>query len=768
MKRQTLLLFAIALCLQAPGPLCASDGDAAGTLRGVVVDESGEPVKGATVTVLSLSGAVLAAVETRDDGGFLLEAFLSLDGSTVRAEREGFLPARAPAPRSTDERLELRLRALTHAHRVSVVALRQERELFDTPQAVSIVTAQDIEAQGLTNLPAALEGLPGVQVQRTDAGGGSPYLRGLIGNRVLVLVDGVRLNNSTFRLGPNQYLNTIDPSSVRRIEVVRGPSSSLHGSDGLGGVINIVSKTPAASPQARLRLGYDTAADAPTVTAEVSERFGPVGVLAQVTGVNYDDLEGGSDTGVQSPTGYNRRAADLKLSMDLGDLRSLTLAGQYLDADDVPRFDRIDSGKNEEFRFDPQSRALGYLRYRDEATGFLGASSMEATVSWMEQTEGRTIRRTGSSVESSERDEVDTYGLTFQADWSEWKRQQWLGGIEVYRDSVSSSRVLEDLSTGVKQSARGRFPDGAHYRSLALFTQTVIRAGSRLELILGGRYSRFDVDAFLEELDFDYNASFEDLTGSANFLLSLTPHVRLTGGVSEGFRAPGLDDATVFGEFNAGIEVPSTDLSPEKITNYELSLRILTRRFWASATIFDSFLSDLIERVPSTFRGLPTLEGEDVFQRRNTGRAELYGAEIQLQASPVERFTLSFSLATFRGTNTSTGEPLRRIPPLAGRLGARWYLLNRTSWLELTTDFADRQDRLSPGDIGDTRIPEDGTPGYGVVSLGAGFDRADGWGGSVVLYNIGDADYRVHGSGINGPGRSLRLALHRRFNWRAR
>jgi outer membrane receptor protein involved in Fe transport len=193
---------------------------------------------------------------------------------------------------------------------------------------------------------------------------------------------------------------------------------------------------------------------------------------------------------------------------------------------------------------------------------------------------------------------------------------------------------------------------------------------------------------------------------------------------------------------------------------------MLYPRLWTSFTLFDAHLKDLIVRAPGTISGSSVFQGEPVFQRQNLARAETRGGELELQAWPVERMRVTFSLFSIRGENKKTGEPMRRIPPTTGHAGLRWFLESRRGWLDLMTDFADRQDRLSPGDMDDTRIPDGGTPGYFLVSLGAGFVAPGGWEANFVLHNLGDVDYRLHGSGVNGPGRSLRFSLIRRFAWR--
>ena len=132
-----------------------------------------------------------------------------------------------------------------------VSAARHEQRVIESPRSVSVLTSEEIRKRNYRTVPEALNEMMGILVQETNYGGGAPIIRGMIGNRILILVDGIRLNNSVYRLGPLQYLNTIDLYRVERIEVVRGPSSALYGSDALGGLINIVTRSPETGRAAR-------------------------------------------------------------------------------------------------------------------------------------------------------------------------------------------------------------------------------------------------------------------------------------------------------------------------------------------------------------------------------------------------------------------------------------------------------------------------------------------------------------------------------------
>ncbi len=179
-----------------------------------------------------------------------------------------------------------------------VSAARREQKDIDSPRSVSVVTAEQIRQRNYRTVPEALNEVVGVLVQETNYGGGAPVIRGLIGNQILVLVDGIRLNNAIFRLGPNQYLNTIDVNQVERIEVVRGVGSVLYGSDALGGLINIITKSKAGSPtdsamNARAFGRFASADRSGVGRLEVSGNFRKLGFTGGMSLKHFGDLRAG-------------------------------------------------------------------------------------------------------------------------------------------------------------------------------------------------------------------------------------------------------------------------------------------------------------------------------------------------------------------------------------------------------------------------------------------------------------------------------------------
>ena len=429
-----------------------------------------------------------------------------------------------------------------------VTATRVERELFDTPQAVTLIDPLEIEQANVTSTPDLFDFATGVYIQKTNLGGGSPFIRGMTGKQVVILVDGVRLNNSYYRFGPHQYLNTIDPNIIERIEVVRGPTSVLYGSDALGGTINIITRKREdfSSSQAvggLLHGLYDSAVDGGSARAQVEGNSGSFGFLGGATRKYFNDLEGGGDIGEQVPSGYGETDADLKFNWRLGQQHELILATQYMRQYDVPKTSEVTLGDKLKFNYEPQERQLAYLEYRGHDLDWF--DGVKADLSYNRQKEGEEIiDGDTSNLETRELTDVKTLGASLQLTNVLNDANRLTYGLEYYRDDYDTSKQALDLTTGLTSALIPGTPDGAEYTSFGLYLQDEIRLGERADAVLGLRYSKFEADGTLvtatqtESLNLDTSK----VTGSLNARYALTPELNLVGGVAQGFRAPNMED----------------------------------------------------------------------------------------------------------------------------------------------------------------------------------------------------------------------------------
>ncbi len=631
-----------------------------------------------------------------------------------------------------------------------VTAARVERDVFATPQAVTLITDQEVEQANVTSTPDLFRYAEGVYMQKTNLGGGSPFMRGLTGKQVLILVDGVRLNNSYFRFGPHQYLNTVDPELIERIEVVRGPMSVLYGSDALGGTINIITRRPDptladGALDGLVHASYDTAVDGGSVRAQIGGRRGDAGFLAGITAKRLDDLKGGGSVGAQRPSGYDEWDADLQSDWRIDRRHSVRVALQHTDQDAVPKTSEVTLGSKLKYDYQPQERTLAYLEYSGKDLQLF--DEVTARVSFSRQKEGeQIIARATPSQESAEVTDVATWGASLQLANRLGSRQRFTYGFEYYRDDYNTRKHLLDLGSGAVTPVAPGSPDGARYETLGLYLQDELRLSRKLDLTGGVRWSRIETDGQVG--DQRLSLAVDQLTGSLNGLYRLAPHLNLVGGVAQGFRAPNMED--FFGRVDFYSEIPNTQLKPEESFSQEIGLKYYTRATTADLYLYQSDYDGLIERVTVGTRP----DGQPIKQRRNIRNARIRGVEAGASHRISRHWLMAGTLMWTRGEDRDTGAPLRRIPPLNGTLRLR-YDYNARLWTELGTVLAARQDRLSNGDIDDPRIPDGGTPGYAVYHIKAGWHptRHQQW--LVTLENLADKRYKTHGSGLYAPGRSL-------------
>lgn len=674
---------------------------------------------------------------------------------------------------------------------IIITATRIGQPAFDVPYTINLITQEELIARNHRTMPEALRYTPGVMVQKTAHGQGSPFLRGFTGFRTLFLIDGVRLNNSVFREGPNQYWATVDPYSVGRLEIVMGPSSVLYGSDAIGGTVNAITKNPTGYGQGkrfggrsyfRAHSGEQSLTGRQEFELTMDDKWG---FLFGATGKWYGDIEGGDDIGRQPNTGYDEWDADFKAEHFLNPTTRITLAYQQVQQDNVPRthstiFAESFAGTTigSDLRRDlDQDRRLLYVKFDAEQIENTFFDAFGATLSWHNQEEVQD-RIVGGGARRLAGLEVNTLGIAVQLE-SPSPIGRLIYGLEYYRDWVDS---FETRSNESGPRIQGPVGDDASYDLLGVYLEDHIELKSDLTLILGGRftYARAQADR-VRDPDLDpvtstpvsVDEDFMSFTGSARAVYEVIPqHLNLFGGVSQGFRAPNLSDLTSTIDAASGTrEIPTLDLDPENYVQFEIGAK--GRKddvMGGQVSYFYTIVRDQIVRAPTG----GVVMGEQIVGRANSGDGYVYGAELAGFIRPVQQVTLFGNLTWWEGrvdtfldlTDPSSlvEAPLDRTVPLTAVLGARYDDVNRRWWVETTLRLADKADRLSPGNIGDTqRIPPGGTPGYAVWDIRAGWRVKD----DLTLYfgveNITDEDYRVHGSGTNEPGRSFVFGLEWKF-----
>ncbi len=661
-----------------------------------------------------------------------------------------------------------------------VTATRTQADPHQIPYTVAVITEEELERDLVRNLPEALEQTPGVLVQKTANGQGSPFIRGFTGYRTLALIDGVRYNHSVFRDGPNEYFALIDSQSLAGIELVQGPGSVLYGSDAVGGALNL--RTQAANfhseaPGQFFQHGssfyrYSSAENSHLGRLEYQTGVGGKwGLHLGGTGKDFGDVRA-ADLGRQSFTGYEEWAYDARLDLQLNDLWALTLAHQQLAQDDVWRTHSSIFGVSfagttigsDRVRLKDQRRSLTYMKLRGE--GLEGpVDAVSLTTSYQTTDErGRRVRNTGRL--QLEDFNSGMWGVDLQLE-SKTFLGRFVYGLDYYEDHVDSSRTDFNPDGTLREKAiQGPVGDDATYGLLGVYLQDTIDVGDRFDLILGGRFTH--VGAEIGRLEdpvtgrpTSFSDSWENVVGSARAIYDLDAGGRhkIFVGASQSFRAPNVADLSRFAASRTDlIETASTDLEPEEFVTYEVGLKHQSEILSSGLSLFRTDLSNYITSTPTG----RIVDGLREVTKQNSSEGYVQGVEFFASYKLGRGFDLFGNVTWLEGeadvfldpeTKVGVREPLSRIQPVIGTGGIRWMGPGERFWTELTVTAAGEATQLNTGDRGDTqRIPPGGTPGYTLMDLGFGWIARD----DVTFYgrldNLLDEAYRAHGSGSNEPG----------------
>jgi outer membrane receptor protein involved in Fe transport len=658
-----------------------------------------------------------------------------------------------------------------------VSASRVAEKHFDSPREVEVVPQRRMRELAASTTPEALEHAAGVIMQRTNGAGGAPIIRGLLGQHVLLLVDGIRLNTAITRFGPNQLLNTVNPFSIRRAEVLYGPGSVLYGSDAIGGVVNLVTYHPEFDPwrawdaNGEFVSQVESASGAIALHGAASGHLRSYGARIGGTFRRFFDLRAGRSRNAQPFTSFWEGDLDASFAWIIDKKTSVRLWYSMVRQHDAPRTDR--SQADDYLVFRDQLRDLVALSFSHEL-GDKWPIALSARASLHSQRELRERVRDPQDRLDRENDDVTSIGLSLSAT-AKLPFNRLSAGFDFYHDIVASSAERETISSdAIILAPRGRYVDGSLYTQLAGYVNDRLSLlDGRLSFDLGGRINHWiaaiDADPLSNTQAVDENATA--LVGSFHARYRFGDGVAISAGVNQGFRAPNIDDYSARGCSGQGYDVPNSELGPERSITAEAGLKLdlfglLTGRvFYHYTRLSDVIVRRVVAGEQSFACGGSPLP---VTRRENANTATIHGVDTRLALS-FGRFRVFGWLAWNYGKVDidGTSEPLGRVPPLSGVIGLR-YKNPGKFFSELALRWSLRQDRLSSSDRVDRRIcPEgaqgcEGTAAFATLSWRTGIWLRENVRLLAVIDNVTDQRYRIHGSGLDGPGINASASLELR------
>lgn len=714
-----------------------------------------------------------------------------------------------------------------NTNEVVISANRFEESSEKLPQQIAVIKSKSIAQNNLQTTADLLQNTGLVNVQKSQAGGGSPMIRGFEANKVLMVVDGVRMNNAIYRGGHLQNVITMDQSSLERMEILFGSGSLMYGSDALGGVIHFYTKEPSLSDNKKFVLGgsaytrYATSNNERTAHADISVANNMFGSLTSLTVSDFDNMRQGknrsSDLGslgirnfyqdringvdtmmrnddslVQKNSGYTQYDFMQKFIFKQSSKTTHILNFQYSSSTDIPRYDRLTevngSGtfKSAQWYYGPQERLM--LSYQLRLSNTSIYDKAQITIAYQDIEESRHNRNWNSSKLNHRVENVKVY--TLNADFDKIiKGYDVQYGTEIMYNDVQSKASAENIVTGAISPLDTRYPNGGSYtNSEALYT-TVSRELSEKIILSGGlRIAHYHLNSkFTDKTFFPFPFDAIDqnnttLTAQVGMVYKPAATWKIGLNLSTGYRSPNVDDIAKVFESSKGdtigsnstvgtVIVPNPDLKAERTLNAELSIsKNIAEKIQVTGIVFGVKIHDGIVTQNSTFNGSEFIVYGDTVSRVqknvNAGEAYIMGVSGIINYDINTNFSASGSYNYTYGRITSVNPetPLDHIAPAFGRVSFVWKAKKmRTELFSVFNAAKELKDYNLGGEDNLQYATVNGMPAWYTINLRYSYQINKYIQAQVNLDNITDKAYRVFASGINSSGRSVGLTLRATF-----
>ena len=691
-----------------------------------------------------------------------------------------------------------------------------EQQKKQIPQKVETLDDRSIAFTTPQTSADLLQNSGKVFVQKSQLGGGSPMIRGFSTNRLLLSVDGVRMNNAIFRGGNLQNVISIDPFTVKKTEITFGPGSVIYGSDAIGGVMSFYTKQPHFSYTDSLTFNGNADYRFSTAnnenTAHVDFNFGQKkwASYTSFTYNNFDDLKMGKhgpdsylrnnyvvtqngtdvlvsndDPRKQVTTGYDQLNFLQKFAYKPNSIWKYDLGLYYSETSDYSRYDRLIRPSRDglglrsaEWYYGPQKWFMGNFQITQKGKNKF-YDGVKLTTAYQFFEESRHDRGFQDVELYSTKEKVDAVSVNLDFENKKMGNFRLYYGAEYVFNKVHSSGSVKDIETDKVERTASRYPDGATWQTLAGYVNSEYQIKPNFSLLSGIRYSQVWVDAEFEKTFYPFPFDEADivtgaLTGSLGFSWFPWSDFQVTLNGSTGFRAPNIDDiGKIFDSEPGSVVVPNPDLEPEYAYNGELGLRknfndVLVLK----GAAYYTYLVDALVRRDFSFNGETEIEynGElsNVQAIQNAARAYVYGFEFGLDAYFTENLSLTSNLTITEGTeedDDGTDSPARHAPPLFGDAHVVWQnqKLKADVFLNFNGEVSNKDLALSEQSK-DYIYASDAngnpySPSWYTLNFRSQYQITNALKASVGVENITNQRYRMYSSGIVAPGTNLILGV---------
>ncbi len=704
---------------------------------------------------------------------------------------------------------------------VVVSASKFEQNKRDIPQKIMNVSAKEIAFTNPQTSADLLESTGNIYIQKSQLGGGSPMIRGFSTNRLLITVDGVRMNNAIFRGGNIQNVISIDPFTIQNTEVTLGAGSVVYGSDAIGGVMSFYTQKPQLSYsdslyfKANALVRYASASNEKTGHVDLNFGLKKWAFLSSISYTDFDDLRMGSngpedyirpeyvevidgvDTVVtnpnplvQVPTGYDQINFMQKARYESSDDLSFDFGLYYSTTSDYARYDRLiryrgDNLRSAEWNYGPQRWFMGNLQLTKLTSNSNLYDKIQTTVAYQNFQESRMDREFGNLIRNIREEAVDAVSLNLDLEKQLGMNTELFYGAEYVHNKVTSSGSEENISTNETVPTVSRYPNGSDWQSFAAYTSLKYKPNPKFVFQTGARYNHVLVNADFTENNHYLSLPFETakidagaFTGTAGISWIPSELMEWKFNLSSAFRAPNIDDVgKVFDSEPGSVVVPNNSLRPEYAYGGELGLKLnFNNVFLVDVATYYTYLDNALVRRGFTLNGESEIlyDGElsNVQAIQNAAQSKIYGFEAGIQFNLTKQLKLTSQYNIVGGEEEDDEgnlTPLRHAAPNFGNTHLVW----KNSKLQIDA-FAEYNNELSFNQLAPSETEKDFiyaldsngnpyAPSWYTLNLRTQYKVTDAATLVASLENITDQRYKPYSSGIAAPGRNLILSLQYSF-----
>ena len=683
----------------------------------------------------------------------------------------------------------------------------------DIPRQIDIINQKTIQQLNKQNMGDLLFEASNVYLQKSQQGGGSPIIRGFEANKILMVLDGVRLNNAIYRGGHLQNVLRIEQNIIERVEVLHGPGSLLYGSDALGGVLNFVTIKPSLDKpiQVYVMNRNSSVNQEKTQLITLQAAYKKLGVLFHYSQSDFGDLMqgkkrnnaigelglrpffqdryGDSDRIVTNPNPHKQVGSAYRQHNILTKWRykpkaysEHLLSYYYTTTGNIPRYDRLSEialGKPRfaEWYYGPETFHFLHYQFNHSLIRTFW-DELKLNISLQQVEESRNTRNFGNSWLNQRQEKVAVFAM--HSDFKKRiKRNEIRYGLEYLLNQVNSTASAFNLLTNARQAISTRYPDGGSLvYSLGAYLTMSQEIGKKWVFTEGIRVNynslsaRFSSKQFYSFLPNKIQQSYKPVSANVGLVFMPNAKLRLYANIGNAYRVPNVDDLGKLFDSRPGniLIVPNNYLKPEQTITYELGIekRFNNKLLIAANAFYTGAWNTLIIKQVGSDSILYDNILTPVFTTQNAQRARIIGYHVQVNFIVNKYWKMEANLNQSLGTIFSDSiMPLDHIPPLYGRLAIHY---SKKRWqASLQSQFSDAKHRSKYYLNGEDNIEyatANGLPAWYIISTNVGYSffKNQALHLRTGIENILDRNYRTFASGISAPGRNFYLSLAYQLN----